>query len=159
MFFFSGFKMSFAFFFSERALENPWSGEVSPAPGVLVDCAWFTRSPQAPSLPSGSDLPSQSCGWAGLGVGLAQTLASAMPAQVSSPGLALSSPQAVWRPHSEHSTSCPLQAVQAKRVAPRPTCKDRTRASGDSAWCTALTWGSVTAPRASPSEPLHHLLP
>ena len=86
MFFFSGFKMSFAFFFSERALENPWSGEVSPAPGVLVDCAWFTRSPQAPSLPSGSDLPSQSCGWAGLGVGLAQTLASAMPAQVSSPG-------------------------------------------------------------------------
>ena len=74
-------------------------------------------------------------------------------------GLALSSPQAVWRPHSEHSTSCPLQAVQAKRVAPRPTCKDRTRASGDSAWCTALTWGSVTAPRASPSEPLHHLLP
>ena len=53
-----------------------------------MEHAWFTRSPQAPSLPSGSDLPSQRCGRAGLWVGLAQTLASVMPAQVSSPGLA-----------------------------------------------------------------------
>lgn len=57
---------------------------------------------------------------------------SQIPTETSVTGPDLSSPQAVWRPHSEHSTSCPLQAVQAKRVAPGPPCKDRTRALGDS---------------------------
>lgn len=70
MFFFSGFKMSLFFFsYSERALENPWSGEVSPAPG----CWWNLRGSRgahrhlafrvAQTCPPRA-VDGQGCGWA-----------------------------------------------------------------------------------------------